>query len=120
MKDKKLFESLSLLGSAIGDHKKNPKNTVIFAGLSKAFEITFEYSWKYLKRAAESAGLEVYSPRDAIKAGAQLGLIDDLELWNSFINTRNLSVHDYIGLSDKQFFPLVIQFRDCIEKLIKE
>ena len=56
------------------------KHPLRLAALAKAFESTFEYVWKKLKREADQAGLEAYSPRDALRFAAQLGRIDDLEL----------------------------------------
>lgn len=84
----------------------------------RQFESTFEYVWKYFKREADQAGLEIYSPRDALKSAAQLRLIEDLELWNQFLNARNLSVHDYVGMDQAATLDLVRQFGDEVERLI--
>ena len=117
-KDAKLAESLHLLASSLKALKGKSDDVILFAATSKAFEISFEYAWKYLKRAADQAGLEVYSPRDAIKAAAQLGLISDIQLWDSFLNARNLSVHDYVGMKNTDFLPLIIQFEKAVRKLV--
>ena len=74
--------------------------------------------WKYFKREADQAGLETYSPRDALKSAAQLQIIHDLELWNQFLNARNLSVHDYVGMDDATILGLVQQFRCEVKRLI--
>ena len=86
--------------------------------MAKAFESTFEYVWKAFKRQADEAGLETYSPRDALKAAAQLGTIADLDHWNRFLNARNLSVHDYIGMDDGDTVSLVQEFADEVRKLL--
>lgn len=119
MNDKKLTDAVKLLSEALRCLKREPTNPVLFAGVSKAFEVSFEYAWKHLKRHADSAGLEVYSPRDAIKVGAQLRLIDDIEMWDSFVNARNQSVHDYIGIADKDFLPLIIKFEKEVRGLLR-
>lgn len=71
-----------------------------------------------MKREADEAGLETYSPRDALKSAAQLRLIEDLELWNQFLNARNLSVHDYVGMDQPAILSVVRQFRDEVQRLI--
>ena len=110
MKDQKLLDALELFRQARDKLKKNPGDALCFAAAAKTFEVAFEYAWKAIKREADRAGLETYSPRDAVKAGAQLKLIHDVELWNRFINSRNLSVHDYVGISDRDFLEVMSLF----------
>ena len=118
MNDPKLVQAFALLDSAIEQSTADPDNAVLHAGVAKAFESTFEYVWKALKREADRAGLETYSPRDALKAAVQLKRIDDLELWNRFLNARNLSVHDYVGMETQEMVALVQQFRDRVRALL--
>ena len=118
MNDDKLLEAFALMDAALAECDADPDNSLRQAALAKTFETTFEYLWKYFKREADKAGLETYSPRDAIKAAAQLQMIDDLELWNRFLNARNLSVHDYVGMDQEGAVNLVRQFRDSVKQLI--
>jgi nucleotidyltransferase substrate binding protein (TIGR01987 family) len=115
--ENKLPDAFVLLKQALAETKSAPTDKVRLAGLIKAFEVCFEYSWKNFKRAAQEAGMEVYSPRDCLKAGAQLGLIEDLEKWNRFLNTRNLTVHDYIGVDDREFSAVAREFLDELKKV---
>ena len=114
----RLKQSLALLTTALKEAKRYPKDMVRHAGLAKSFETTFEYAWKDFKQQADAAGIEGYSPRDAIKAAAQLGLIADLELWNSMLNARNLSVHDYLGIGDSEYLRWGEALRQEIQRLL--
>ncbi len=118
MNDEKLGQACALLDAALREQEAEPANPLRFAALAKAFETTFEYAWKRFKREADRAGLEVYSPRDALKAAAQLRLIRDLETWNRFLNARNLSVYDYVGMDDADFLEQIRHFRDAVAKLL--
>lgn len=118
MNDEKVRGSFGLLDAALAECDADPDNGLRQAALAKTFESTFEYVWKYFKREADQAGLETYSPRDALKSAAQLQLIDDLELWNQFLNARNLSVHDYVGMDQETTLKLVRQFRDQVKQLM--
>ncbi len=118
MNDAKLSQAYDLLESAIEQCAADPKNRLNQAALAKSFETAFEYLWKAFKREADQAGLEAYSPRDALKAAVQLKLIDDLELWNRFLNARNLSVQDYVGMDTDEMVVLVQQFRDHLRPLL--
>jgi len=46
-------------------------------------------------------------------------VIDDLELWFEFLNARNLSVHDYVGMDDATVLALVRRFRDEVARLLR-
>lgn len=65
------------------------------AGFIKAFEFTFELCWKTIKAAAEEGGLEVATPRDALRAGLQMRLIDNEPLWLQMQKDRNTTAHTY-------------------------
>ncbi len=117
MNDEKFLRSFALLEAALAECDADPKNLLRLAALAKTFENMFEYVWNHFKREADHAGFEVYSPRDALRCAAQLKRIDDLELWNQFLNARNLSVHDYIGVDNTTALPLVHRFRDEVKRL---
>ena len=119
MDDRKLRQSVELLDAARAAFDEDPSDALRAAALSKAFEVTFEYAWKSFKRHADEAGLEVYSPRDCIKAAARLGIIDSPEQWNEFLNARNLSVHDYVGMDDERFATLVNEFAEAARRLLE-
>lgn len=118
MTDAKLKQSFDLLEAALDECRAEPGHALKAAALAKAFETTFEHAWKGFKREAGQAGLEAYSPRDAIKSAAQLGIIEELEDWNQFLNARNLSVHDYVGMDDADMLALVGRFRDEVRRLL--
>jgi nucleotidyltransferase substrate binding protein (TIGR01987 family) len=118
MSDEKTLKAFALLEAALSECDADPENPLRLAALAKAFESTFEYVWKHLKRETDQAGFEVYSPRDTIRYAAQLNRIDDLDLWNQFLNARNLSVHDYVGMDDATTLQLVHRFRDEVKRLM--
>ncbi|MCE5315948.1 MAG: nucleotidyltransferase substrate binding protein [Parachlamydia sp.] len=65
------------------------------AGAIQAFEFCYELAWKMMKRALESRGQEVGSPKDTFRKAALEKLIDDPELWFEFQQKRNLTSHTY-------------------------
>jgi nucleotidyltransferase substrate binding protein (TIGR01987 family) len=61
------------------------------------FEFTFETLWKFLRVAAEHAGVDADTPRGALRAALQIGLLDptdEADAWQ-LIRYRNLTVHTY-------------------------
>lgn len=118
MTDNKLADSSDIFAQALAALRRSPTDRLSFAGASKCFEVAFEYAWKWFKRQADDAGFEVYGPRDSIKAAAQLGLIQDIQRWERFLHARNLSVHDYLGISDADFLNVMGDFERALKELI--
>ena len=74
-------------------------------GLVQAFEITFELAWKTIKDYAEMQGLTPKSPRESIKQGFQMGILDEGRLWLEALENRNQTVHLYDETKLTQLVP---------------
>lgn len=63
----------------------------------KAFELTFEQSWKALQKIAGTEGVMVASPKKAFQWAIQAGHISATEepIWISMLDERNNAVHAY-------------------------
>lgn len=114
----KLASTLETLKKAL--KQKAKADPVIAAGIAKCFETAFEYAWKFMKQTVNENGLEAYSPRDAIKAAGKTNLIEDVDLWLGFLEDRNLSVHDYIGISNEEYLRTIRQFLVEAQKLLSK
>lgn len=108
--DKKLKESMKALEHALSFKDKINKDPFYFSGISKSFEVCLEYAWKYLKRRVIDEGIEVHSPKDAIRYAGKLKIIDNVEIWMDFLEDRNLAVHDYLGVSDQDYIKSIETF----------
>ena len=104
-KARKPHEALKDLERAIQAYQPSTskQRSLSFLAVSKAFEVAIEYTWKELKKTIEDRGLEAYSPKDVIREAANLELITEPEAWIRAINMRNLSVHDYFSIPEKDF-----------------
>ncbi len=89
------------------------------AGAVKAFEYTYEMSWKTMKRLLEKDGVLAKSPRDVFREAAIVGFIKDPEIWFSFLEKRNLSSHAY----DETEIDLIVNqfdiFHDEVKSFLK-
>lgn len=120
-KIKKIREAEKKLDLAMQIYEKESKvelKGVHFLAVVKSFEVLVEYYWKFLKTKVEGEGLDAPSPKEAIRKSARLGFIDKPEKWIECINARNLSVHDYFGLNDKQFLVLLKEFREISKDIL--
>ncbi len=116
----KFIESIALLENALTYQSKALSEPFYFAGIVKSFEASMEYVWKYFRYEAIEAGLMVSSPRDAIKQAANLGIIDSLEEWLSFLKARNVSVHNYISIPQDEYLILINRYFTLASSLSKK
>ena len=119
-KPRKPHEAFDDLERAIKAYKPSSKRerSLSFLALSKAFEVALEYAWKELKRQVEDKGLEAFSPKDAVREAAQLGVLTEPEVWIRAINLRNLSVHDYFSVPESDFVFEVKHFLELAREIL--
>lgn len=73
-------------------------------GLIQRFEFCFELSWKLMKAFLDFDGLEVNSPRSAIRQAFRTQLIADAEAWLDMLEKRNLASHTYDETTAEEIF----------------
>ena len=105
-----LEKAIQDLCHALTYEVKIQKDLFFYAGISKSFEVCFEYAWKYLRRICVDQGLEVYGPKDVIKSAGRLGLIDNVEEWLDFLADRNIAVHNYARMSTSDYLQTIKKF----------
>ena len=66
------------------------------AGAIQAFEYCFELSWKMMQRIIASKAVDTPpGKKDIFRAAARLGLLENPEVWFSFLEQRNMTAHTY-------------------------
>lgn len=90
-----LQSTYKLLQEAIEANAQMPDNNLIQMALIKAFEMTFELSWKTMKDFLKYNGIDVNSPREIIKQAFANDIIIDGQLWIDMLEDRNLMTHTY-------------------------
>jgi len=115
----KLEAAVQELRNALRLRSRAKREHIIYAGIAKCFEVCLEYAWKYLKRELEVSGIDVFSPKEVVKAAGQAGLIDDVELWLQCINVRNFAVHDYLGVTVDEYLSTIEAFLPLVTALTR-
>ena len=96
---KQRFENLQSayqrLQHAIQVNEQTPNNDLIQMALIKAFEMTFELSWKTMKDYLNYNGIDVKLPREVIKQAFANDIITDGQLWIDMLEDHNLMAHTY-------------------------
>lgn len=72
-----------------------PENEINKLAIVQAFEIVFELGWKVLKDYLKSKDIDVYTPRDVIKAAFSANILPTAQIWIDMAIDRNASSHEY-------------------------
>lgn len=95
-------------------------------GLIKAFEYTYELSWKTLQDLLKDKGyLDVAGPKPVIRQSFQDGYLRQGQAWMGMIDSRNLSTHTYDESTAEELTSKIKSlyyylFEDLISKLEEE
>ena len=80
---------------ALEIHQQDPSDELIHMAVIKAYEFTFELSWKTLKDFLAYNGIDAKLPREVLKQAFATGLVSDGQLWIDMLEERNLMAHTY-------------------------
>ena len=85
--------SLERLSEALGEDIT--KNSIALDAVIQRFEFTFEIAWKLMRAVLMFRGIEVNSPRMAIKESYREKFFEDGDGWIKMLEDRNLTSHTY-------------------------
>src|SRR5690606_2516274 len=86
------LDELNKAVTRLDEAVRQEKNEFIRDAVIQRFEFCIELAWKSARRAM---GVTTTAPKDVIREMAQSGYIDDVVLWLTAIDMRNLSSHTY-------------------------
>ena len=90
-----LQRALAQLRAAIAANQAMPENELMVIALIKAYEFSFELSWKTLKDLLAWNGVDARLPREVLKQAYATGLLENGQLWIDMLEQRNLMAHTY-------------------------
>ena len=90
----------------------------------KAYEFSFELSWKTLKDLLSYEGIDAQLPREVLRQAFSYGLLKNGQLWIDMLEQRNLMTHTYdqaranqaLMLIRETFAPELMQLAAELEK----
>ncbi len=122
---KSLSDSLYVLNDKHFIDKLTPQQFhTIRTGVILNFEITYELSWKFIKRWLENnignTEVDGASRRQLYRLAAESKLIEDIDLWMTFHKYRNLTSHTYDENTVKEVAGTCPAFSQACQQLIAE
>ena len=118
-----LNRALAQLQSALEAHQAMPENELIVIALIKAYEFSFELSWKTLKDLLAWNGVDARLPREVLKQAFATGLLDEGQIWIDMLEQRNLMAHPYdqaralqaVELIASHYWPQLQRLQNALE-----
>ncbi|WP_411868683.1 HI0074 family nucleotidyltransferase substrate-binding subunit [Vulcanococcus limneticus] len=104
-----LQRAMGQLQAAVAAHGSRPDDELIVIALIKAYEFSFELSWKTLKDLLSWNGLDVSLPREVLKQAFATGLLENGQLWIDMLEQRNLMAHTYDQARAQQAAALICE-----------
>jgi nucleotidyltransferase substrate binding protein (TIGR01987 family) len=83
------------------------------------FEFTFELAWKTIQAYVRDQGFDCKSPKNCIREGARLEIIDNPEDWFEFLRERNLIAHTYNEKMADRIYKTTLKFPKEVDKLLQ-
>jgi nucleotidyltransferase substrate binding protein (TIGR01987 family) len=112
---------LGQLQAALEALAADPDNEVIGMAVIKAYEFSFELSWKTLKDLLSHGGIDALLPREVLRQAFAAGLLADGQVWIDMLEQRNLMAHTY-DLARARFARTLIRdrFAQALQALAKD
>jgi len=95
------------------------KDDIVLDAAIQRFEFTFENAWKAIKLVLKTNGIEVLSPREAIKQAFRHGWIKDEDVFLTLLKSRNLTSHTYAKPIAIEVYKTVKANMDAFNQLYK-
>lgn len=92
------------------------------AGVVQNFEVTYEVSWKFIKRWLEqnigNSYVDGVSRRELFRLASESLLITDVNKWMTYHKGRNETSHTYDALTAEDVYQLAIEFVHDAKQLL--
>lgn len=97
---KKLTKALTRLREAVDAPPSDLQGDAVI----QRFEFTFELLWKTLKLFLREKGIEVRTPKDALKEAFRVGWLMEEGTFLQMLDDRNMSAHVYVESTAREIF----------------
>jgi nucleotidyltransferase substrate binding protein (TIGR01987 family) len=115
---KSLIENLKKANQRLKEATKARPTRMNKDATIQRFEFTFELAWKTIQAYVRDQGLDCKSPKNCIREGARLEIIDNPKAWFAFLRERNLVAHTYNEKIADMIYKKALKFPQEVDKLL--
>lgn len=95
-----------------------PVDEIVRDAAIQRFEFTFELVWKSLRKILLKRGIEANSPKTVFRLAAKDAIIDNVDVWFTFVEFRNQTTHVYNELIANEIYQNLPMFAKLTNNLI--
>lgn len=119
-----LENALAALDRGLTRFAAAPHDEEVRDGCIQRFEFTFELSWRMLKRQLQmdlpnAQEVDAMTWRALMRAGAEQGLIDDINAWLLYREKRNITSHTYDAAKAAEVAAVLPEFAGAVHELLR-
>lgn len=114
---------LAVLKQAFGtleEALREPYSILVRDATIQRFEYTFELTWKLFRRVAKVEGIETASPRQAIRAAYDVGLLEDVDAWFELLEDRSRTSHTYSAATAQEVYESATRLPGLLRPVAEE
>lgn len=89
------LQDLETASQRLQDALEKEKDDIVRDAVIQRFEFTFELSWKTLITILRENGIDFKGVKSVFRDAARIGLLDNPEVWFTYLEARNLTTHTY-------------------------
>ena len=87
----------------------------------KKYETLEDLIWKLLSKIFKASGLDINNSRGCYKQAFKEGFIDDIDVWNNILLSRNATAHIYSESDYEEIKENILkEYIDAMEKLLQK
>ena len=87
----------------------------------KKYETLEDLIWKLLSKIFKASGLDINNPRGCYKQAFKEGFIDDIDIWNNILLSRNATSHIYSESDYEEIKENILkEYINAMEKLLQK
>ena len=91
----------------------------------KKYETLEDLSWKLLSKIFKNSGLNINNPKGCYKQAFKEGLIDNIDVWNNILLSRNATSHiysetDYEEIKEHILKEYIYEIEKLLQKISSE
>lgn len=89
------LHDLKIAAQRLQEAVDKQKDDIVRDAVIQRFEFTFELTWKTLGTVLKENGIDFKGVKSVFRDAARIGLLENPEIWFSYLEARNLTTHTY-------------------------
>lgn len=114
------LQDLQTAAKRLQEALEREKDDIVRDAVIQRFGFTFELTWKTLVTILRENGMTFTGVKTVFRDAARMGLLDDPEVWFSYLEARNLTTHTYDLEVAEKVYEKAKEFSAALQPLLSK